>query len=139
MPNDLTKIEEFIDSRYKLINEIKRLMEALEAPSESVKREAQREIVELLKQGVAYRRGLNKALARLSRSEDLVNEYHRALADYIALVDSDVEEDVLRKLFDVASREEGALRDNIELILRSLEEVKQLRTVAQKWFKDSGD
>ncbi|MEM1619970.1 MAG: hypothetical protein QXU52_04395 [Fervidicoccaceae archaeon] len=138
MPNDLTKIEEFIDSRYKLINEIKRLMEALEAPSESVKREAQREIVELLKQGVAYRRGLNKALARLSRSEDLVNEYHRALADYIALVDSDVEEDVLRKLFDVASREEGALRDNIELILRSLEEVKQLRTVAQKWFKDSG-
>ncbi|MEM4475383.1 MAG: hypothetical protein QW405_03130, partial [Fervidicoccaceae archaeon] len=70
MPNDLTKIEEFIDSRYKLINEIKRLMEALEAPSESVKREAQREIVELLKQGVAYRRGLNKALARLSRSED---------------------------------------------------------------------
>ncbi|MEM4475382.1 MAG: hypothetical protein QW405_03125, partial [Fervidicoccaceae archaeon] len=62
-----------------------------------------------------------------------------ALADYIALVDSDVEEDVLRKLFDVASREEGALRDNIELILRSLEEVKRLRTVAQKWFKDSGD
>ncbi len=123
---------ELIDERHELLDEVKRFVDA--GPSEY----GQKKIIELLKTNESRRRELLKLLKN-TPIRDLdgdLREYYETLIDYIQMIDSEREEEIISKVVDYAEKNPGALKDNIEWLRKQVREAKDYREETSRIMRE---
>ncbi len=120
------EFEDAIDRRHKIVEKVKKLMEGL---GSAKSKEIERQVIALLKENSRLRKKLNSLADAFERKEMEREEleYYRTMLDYIVLVDCEREEEVIEQLIRYAEEKEGPLRDNIEWLVKELEESRRLK------------
>ena len=137
-PIDPKKLEDALEERHKIAEEIMKLIEALKSEHANSD-QLQEEILALYKKYVKHRKNLQKMLATARAQEpiqeDSLKEYYDTLTDYFMLVDLEVEKELLESLLKHASSNPGALNRNLENLKKEVNEL-QLLSEIQKGFYD---
>uniref|UniRef100_A0A7J3ZL77 Uncharacterized protein n=1 Tax=Fervidicoccus fontis TaxID=683846 RepID=A0A7J3ZL77_9CREN len=138
---DPRKLEDALERRHEIAEEIMKLIEALKSGGTDSDR-LQEEILALYESYVRHRKSLQRMLSaaktqKLMRESGL-REYISTLIDYFMLVDLEVEKDLLESLLQHASSRPGALNKSLEELIKEAAEV-QLLSEVQKGFYDFKD
>lgn len=130
--NQIEDFTELLDKRHELISEAARLL------GDEMSSSDEKRVVELLRSAGGLRRKFMQAVSAIdiSAANSYEREYYRTLLDYITLVDGDREEEVLLKAISIARKKQGFLQDNINWLLRELEEVRKYRGYGENIFSD---
>jgi len=90
--------------------------------------EAERRILLLLKKGSRVRAEMILFIKEYSSqaTNDEEREYIKTILDFLRLVDSERESELIERVIDLSLKSNGALRENREWLLQQLEESRKL-------------
>ncbi len=108
-------LEDIIEERHRIFEEIRKLMEALDTNKSY---EVQEKIIVLLKENRNYRKTIERNRKKMGKTKD---EFLSTLIDYIRLVDGEREKELLKRLVEYAEKNPGPLRNNIFWLKQELE------------------
>jgi len=122
--NEINRVQDIIEERHKVINEIRKLSEALGTKSSE---EVEKEIIKLLEKTSGLRQTMQKSLEAIEKHSDpSIKEYVVTLIDFIRLVDMDEEEQVFSELVGYARRTRGPLYTKMDWLEREMKEMTGL-------------